>query len=353
MVQTLIRGSTQILDASITVAKLVAGWDAEFVRRGGTVPLTADWGVGNFKLTGVADGLNPQDAVNIRTMQAFISGVGLTINTRGVQTVQQALSGLPTIDGVTYIAGDEILLTAQTVGAQNGPWVTAAGSWTRPAYWAAASAQHPAGFRVQEGTTFGDTRWTMTTNGTITVDTTAVTIIQDTSGAFYTAGNGLLLTGNSFSVKNGDGIGFDGSQNTTVILDANGLLSKSVSGVRIAAGTSAQFIVANGSGNPAWVAMSGDVTITNAGAATVNHVIGTGFLKYTDLVYAEVPTGLINSSNTAYTLVTAPINTSLKLLLNGVTLQGGAGNDYTIAGAAITMLFVPQTGDKLLAYYTK
>ena len=42
---------------------------------------------------------------------------------------------------------------------------------------------------------------------------------------------------------------------------------------------------------------------------------------------------------------------SLDLFLNGVLLTPGAGNDYTLSTATITMLLIPQTGDRLTADY--
>ena len=351
MPQTLIRGSTQILDASITANKLAAAVLDPFLRKDGTVPLTADWAVGSFKITGLADGVNPQDAVNVRVAQAMMAGVGTTARVEVVATANLALSGLQTIAGYTTAAGDVVLLTGQTTPAQNGPWAAAAGAWTRPTWWAAASTKKPALFYVNRGTPGADTKWSTITDGDIVVDTTAVTITQDTTGSTYSAGNGLLLTSTTFSVKLGNGIAFDGSQNLTITPDPNGLLSVGAAGVRITAGTSAQFVVANGSGNPTWAAMSGDVTISNTGVATVNNTAGTGFTKYTDFVSNETPTGAVNGANTSFTIANTPANASLQLFLNGQLLEPGAGNDYTIAAATITMLFTPQTGDKLRAYY--
>lgn len=67
-------------------------------------------------------------------------------------------------------------------------------------------------------------------------------------------------------------------------------------------------------------------------------------------INAEVPGGLINGANSAFTLAQAPSPaTSLQLFYNGALLT--AGVDYTLAGAAITMLFVPQVGDALIAFY--
>jgi hypothetical protein len=66
---------------------------------------------------------------------------------------------------------------------------------------------------------------------------------------------------------------------------------------------------------------------------------------------AEVPTGLINSANTTYTLAHTPSPAgSLELYKNGQQLIAG-GADYTLATATITMVTAPKTGDVLIAYY--
>lgn len=361
MSQSLIRGSTQILAASITADRFASSLNlptsqlqdgALFIQRGGSVAFTADQSMGGFKLTTLADALNPQDGVNLRTAQAMMAGIGLQVRVRGVATTNQGLTGLPTNDGITYVATEVILLTAQTTASQNGPWVVASGAWTRPTYWAAASSQKPALFYVNEGTVNADTKWTTLTDGTITVDTTALSITKDTTGSSYFAGNGILLTGSTFSTKLGNALAFDGSNNITIT--PNGAsLNVSASGIKITDGAPGQIQLA-GSGNAfAATTVTGDVTISSAGVTAVNNTAGSGFLKYTNIVSNETPSGTINSSNTAFTLAFTPQVTSLVLYLNGQRLKSGAGNDYTVSGTAITMLFAPTTGDQLLADYFK
>jgi len=70
-------------------------------------------------------------------------------------------------------------------------------------------------------------------------------------------------------------------------------------------------------------------------------------------VDAEVPTGTLDGSNTAFTLASSPVPAaSLQLFENGILLK--AGTDYTLAGAAITFLGrTPQLGDLLVANYRK
>jgi hypothetical protein len=66
----------------------------------------------------------------------------------------------------------------------------------------------------------------------------------------------------------------------------------------------------------------------------------------------EVPTGLINGSNTAYTLAATPDPIeSTKVYHNGQRLREGASNDFTISGTAITMAFAPDTSDQLWVDY--
>lgn len=91
-----------------------------------------------------------------------------------VATTNVALEGLLTIDGVTLEAGQIALLTGQTESKNNGPWVAAAGAWTRPADFATgfellSSRLVP----VLKGTVYKLTLWVISTTATITIGTTA------------------------------------------------------------------------------------------------------------------------------------------------------------------------------------
>jgi hypothetical protein len=89
---------------------------------------------------------------------------------RGVCSANVAALATFTVtqDGITYVAGDVVLLTKQTTAAQNGPYVvgTVSGTapLTRPNWWAAASTfMSGAVFEVGfEGTLWGGSRWKAT-----------------------------------------------------------------------------------------------------------------------------------------------------------------------------------------------
>ena len=61
----------------------------------------------------------------------------------------------------------------------------------------------------------------------------------------------------------------------------------------------------------------------------------------------------INGSNTAFTLANSPVAGSEHVYLNGMLIESGAGNDYTISGANITLLSAPLIGEKLRVTYRK
>lgn len=365
MSQTQINGGTQIRSGTISWDRMASGAivptaslvdGANFIKSDGTVAMGAALNMGSHLISSVSSPVSATDAATKSYVDAAINGFKIH-GARVVSVANQAsLSGLPTIDGVTLVDSDVALLTAQSTGSQNGPWLVHSGAWTRPTWWAAAATITEGNYFIldPDGTTYKNTKWFVTNTGNITVDTTALTFTQDTSGTTYSASTatGLALTGTVFSINPGNGI--SAAANALVAVgNATNLISVGASGIGITDGTSGQFIVANASNHASWATMSSDVTIGNTGVATVNHTAGSGFLKYTDFVYNETPTGTVNGSNTAFTIANTPQNSSLELVLNGMVLEPGAGNDYTISGTAITMLFAPATGDKLRAYYTK
>ena len=64
-----------------------------------------------------------------------------------------------------------------------------------------------------------------------------------------------------------------------------------------------------------------------------------------------VVSGMENGSNATFTLAHTPIVGSEMVYMNGLLLNHGVGNDYTISGATITMLIIPISTDILLANY--
>lgn len=133
-------------------------------------------------------------------------GVRAATTTNG--TLSTAYANGQTVDGVTLATGDRILLKNQTTGSENGIYIVAAsGSPTRATDAdGAGELTANATVFVSEGTANADTAWTCTTNGAITIGTTPTVWAQFGGGTTYTNGNGLNLSGGSFSVKPDTGI---------------------------------------------------------------------------------------------------------------------------------------------------
>jgi hypothetical protein len=66
---------------------------------------------------------------------------------------------------------------------------------------------------------------------------------------------------------------------------------------------------------------------------------------------AEIPAGLVDGSNSTFTLAHAPSGSSLMLFRNGIYMKGGL--DYSLNGAAIQFVSaaIPTPGDTLMASY--
>lgn len=94
-----------------------------------------------------------------------------------VATSNLTLSGEQTIDG-QLTAGSLVLASAQTAGAEKGPWVSGAGAWTRPTWYPAGGTTQAFQFItifIRLGTTYGGSTWRITSAGAVTIDTTATT----------------------------------------------------------------------------------------------------------------------------------------------------------------------------------
>lgn len=163
--------------------------------------LTAALAMGGFAITNVLNAVNPQDVPSYSQVQALVNGVSWKNPAIVVATTNQALTGLPTVDGITLTTGQRILLTGQTTATQNGIYAVAAGAWARTTDMATGSGAASDAIFIEEGTVNADTAWVCTNDaGTDVVGTNSLTFVQFTSATGYTAGAGLLLTGHSFSV---------------------------------------------------------------------------------------------------------------------------------------------------------
>lgn len=179
----------------------------------------------------IANGLNWKASAMFATNAALATNV----YANGASGVGATLTGFAfgalTIDGYTPTIGQRILVKNEATTANNGIYtVTAVGSGAAFYVLTRAtdfdqSAEIGAGDAVfiDSGTVNNDSAWAMTTNGTITVGTTA--IVWSQFGATYSAGTGLSLSGTQFSLNTGSTNTWTAPQIFTSTTDvADGLL---------------------------------------------------------------------------------------------------------------------------------
>lgn len=360
MAKTQIRGNQiiplDIVDAQISASANIASSKladgANWLKKDGSVAWTAAQNAGNQKLTNLADPTAPQDAATKAYVDATIQGLDVKLSVKAATTANITLSATQTIDGVALVANDRCLVKNQTLSQENGIYIVQSGAWTRATDNDSSTDYHGGCYTfVEQGTANADSGWVVTTDGTITVGTTPVTWVQFSGAGQVIAGAGLLKTANTIDIQatnvsiavaaDSIGVAFD-STAANVELGTNG--------IRIKRGTSAQVMVANAAGDPVPVTMSGDATITNAGVISVN---ATNVLKVANFVRRETPSGAINGVNMTYNLAATPVVGSEHFFVNGILQEPGAGNDYTISGAVITMLYTLVVGDKIMVSYLK
>jgi hypothetical protein len=176
-------------------------------------------------------------------------------------------------------------------------------------------------------------------SGAVTVNMNGGSLLQTLAPSSYAI---LTLINNGTAAGIWDAIygagGGSGTVTTVSVVSANGFAGS----------------VANAGTTPA-ITLSTTVTgmLKGNGTAISAAVAGTDYMAPADFVTRETPTGTINGVNTTFTLANTPIVNTEQVFLNGLLLEPGAGNDYTISGATITMLIVPATGDRLKANYQK
>lgn len=170
------------------------------------VDLTSQKIVNLASPSAATDGANKAYVDNVAAGLQWKPAVRAATTANG--TLATAYANGQTVDGVTLVTGDRILIKDQSTGAENGIYIVAAsGAPTRASDADGVGELTPnATVFVSEGTANADKAFTCTTNGTITVGTTATVWAQFGGGQSYTAGNGLNLATNQFSVVAGTGI---------------------------------------------------------------------------------------------------------------------------------------------------
>ena len=257
---------------------------------------TADVAYGGFKITNLAQPTADQDAATKKYVDDNVAGLSwkneVRVATTANGTLASAFANGSSVDSVTLVTNDRILLKDQTTQSENGIYiVNASGAPTRATDADTGSEIAGAAVFVTNGTTNAGTRWVCNVSGTITLGSTNIVFVSFGGGSSYTAGNGLSLSSNDFNVGAGTGITVDA---TNVNIDTAVVPRK-------------------------YTALIGD---NSSASIAVTHSLGNQWvmayvIEVATLSVVECDITLTSSSVTTFSFSVAPATNALRVIIVG------------------------------------
>lgn len=234
---------------------------------------------------------------------------------RAISTSNITLSGTQTIDGVALAVNDRCLVAGQSTGANNGIYVVGSGAWSRDADANVAAYFHSGQMVfIEEGTAQGESQWVLTTDGVITVGTTALT--------YKRIGRANQATAATYG---------SATQVPVFVLNDDGTISSVTNTTITTAGTDLSY---TGTG--------GNYTLNSSTGTDVDLNSGTGILinrAGSVLTFTALDSDPGNEIQTISASGAGPTSYNIDLNLSGgsVTLAEGANVDLTRSGNTITI----------------
>jgi hypothetical protein len=159
----------------------------------------------------VAAGITPDQTSTTQLRDAILALIAAgaandykaSVRVATTANIASLVGGAPdTVDGITLVLGDRVLVKDQSTGAQNGIYTVttlgtgANGTWTR-ATDADAAGELTIGalVPVEVGTANADSLWMLTTDGTITIGTTALTFTKQGGSTAATGFRNKIING--------------------------------------------------------------------------------------------------------------------------------------------------------------
>jgi hypothetical protein len=323
----------------------------------------------------IASGVNFHAACQYATTAALpantynngASGVGATLTAVAVGTL--------TIDSYTLVIGDvgkRLLIKNETTQANNGAYVlTQAGTVVLPYILTRATDYDTSGSGTNEvdqgdlilvisGTTNANTSWVQQTPLPITIGTTAIVFLQFAAIQTYTAGTGLTLATNQFSITNVGTAGTYGTstqipvfvtnaqgQVTSVTNTAIGTLNQNTTGTATLAKSTSAFTSGTAAtytapANTQWVKVTVVGPGGNGGAALLQRATGGGgggvAIKWLSMTAAQTLVYTVGTaSGTASTVASGTLTITTITANSGTNGAGTAyANSITAGGAGGT-----------------
>jgi hypothetical protein len=298
------------------------------------------------------------DIANKQYVDYALLGLSWKEPAKAATTTNITLSGAQTIDTVSVVAGDIVLVKNQTNAAQNGIYQVQTGAWTYAVGSTTWSQYVGAIIYIVAGGQATSAFYTTAQPGG-TLGTTAMNWYNLSFSSSYTAGTGLTLTGTQFSITNTTvTAGSYGSASTvpTYTVNAQGQLTAASNTTIAIANTQVSGLGTLSTQNASSVAITGGtINGTTIGASTASTGAFTtlgGTTITASTQFSGPGTGLTGTAaslsigGNAATATTASTATSATTATN---LAGGANGSipYQTGSGATTFLGIGSTGQFL------
>lgn len=316
--------------------------------------------MGSNRVINVPTPVDPTDAANKEYVDSVATGLDVKESVRVATTGNILnLASVTSIDGVTLVDGDRVLVKNQTNADENGiyVWSSAGQSLSRSADADNGTELNPGVFVfVEEGTANADNGYVVVTDGTINVGSTAITWEQFSGAGQIIAGAGIQKSGNELYLNFGAGVAelpsdeigidvrtggglfltTDGSTDSTatnadlsIKLDGSSL-SLSNSGIRIAA--SVLNDIANAGTDVTNLQSELDTTQTGAGLATDGTYSANSSANYiasaTSLVNADnLLDAQVKQNSDDISALSTSVNSTVQAAIDAIEVGAGLATD--------------------------
>ena len=216
------------------------------------------------KITSLLDPTSAQDAATKNYVDSVAQGLNVKGSVVAATTASITLVGAQTVDGVSVVAGNRVLVKNQSTASFNGIYVVQTTAWTR-------STDEPTPTQgdftfVEQGTVNAAQGWILA-NGT-------TTWTQFSAAGEYTAGNGISITGASIAFNPLSTGGLQtASGGASILLQTNSGLATTSSGLAVGAGTGIS--VSGGTVSATGPQKYSATLSTSSTSYTITHNLGT------------------------------------------------------------------------------
>jgi hypothetical protein len=255
----------------------------------GATTLSGALAMGTNKITGLGTPTASTDAATKGYVDNAIQGLDVKNSVIAATTTSGTLASSfangSTIDGITLVTGQRILIKDQSSGIENGIYtVNASGAPTRAIDYASGSSAAGTFTYVEQGTVNADAGWLCTNDSVGSADivgTSSLVFVQFSGAGIITAGTGLTKTGNTLSVNASQtqitavgtltSLTVSGTSNLTTLVAGSGGFTSTAGSTTLGASTIGAI-----TGTSATFSSTLGVTgTTTLGAATIGAITGT------------------------------------------------------------------------------